>query len=756
MAKMTEQDLLQFLDEEASQAFHFIEGEIASDRVKAMRSYMREPYGTEEDGRSAVVASDVFDAVEGMLPDLIEVFTASDKAVVFDAVGPEDADAAEQVTNACNYVFYKQNSGFFVLYSAFKDGLMLKTGGVKWYYEKKRTPTFTRYRGVDEMQLAVFLTTNPNAEVVEQEAAEPSQEELAMHAEASQQFTAAGLEPPPLPKRLNVKIKTIEEKGAVRVVALPPDELHVSRRQDSILLDECPYVAHVVEKTLSEIRQMGYDVTVEDVKAAQNEEHTADKDYRETQRGGKWGWWKDDNELDESMVRGYLREEYVLVDFDGDGIAERRRIMRLGQKVLDNEECSHVPMAAWTPYILTHQFNGLSVADLVEDFQRIHTEVLRAQLDNLALANTQETIVLTDAQGSPMANIDDLLNRRPGGILRERTQGAIRPYQERWQGIEAMPMLEQLQVSKENRTGYTRYSQGLDANSLNKTATGVQMIMNASQKRMKLMARIAAEALVAPMFRGIFKTLSDSDMEEISFQLNGKFVRYNPQEWRDQFNMTINVGIGIGDVQQQQQFLMQIAQAQAMAMGSPLGGKLVTPKNIFNTQVRLAENAGFKNPGEFWTDPGEGPVQTPPPPPDPKVMLEQAKLQQTQQKDVASFQFDQQKTAEAMAWEREKFDKQLAFDAAEAQRERQFKLQMEALKASPKEEPPETGEVEEPSQTDVLLAQVLETMQGITQVLSAPRQIVRDPESGIAVGVDVGGVVRPIERGPDGRAIGIQ
>jgi hypothetical protein len=756
MAKMSESDLLQFLDEEASQAFHFVEGEIASDRVKAMRSYMREPYGTEEEGRSAVVASDVFDAVEGMLPDLIEVFTASDKAVVFDAVGPEDVEAAEQVTNACNYVFYKQNSGFFVLYSAFKDGLMLKTGGVKWYYEKKRTPTFTRYRGVDEMQLAVFLTTNPNAEVVEQEEAEPSPEELAMHAEAAQQFTAAGLEPPPLPKRLHVKIKTIEEKGAVRVVALPPDELQVSRRQDSILLDECPYVAHVVEKTLSEIRQMGYTVDVSDLKSAQSEEHTADKDYRETQRGGKWGWWQDDNELDESMVRGYLREEYVLVDFDGDGIAERRRILRLGQLVLENEECSHVPIAAWTPYILTHQFNGLSVADLVEDFQRIHTEVLRAQLDNLALANTQETVVLTDAQGSPMANIDDLLNRRPGGILRERMQGAIRPYQERWQGIEAMPMLEQLQVSKENRTGYTRYSQGLDANSLNKTATGVQMIMNASQKRMKLMARIAAEALVAPMFRGIFKTLSDSDMEEISFQLNGQFVRYNPQEWRDQFNMTINVGIGTGDVQQQQQFLMQIAQAQAMAMGSPLGGKLVTPKNIYNTQVRLAENAGFKNPGEFWTDPGEGPMQMPPPAPDPKVMLEKEKLQQTQQKDVANFQLDQQKTAAEMAWEREKFDKQLAFDAEQAERDRQFKLQMEAMKASSQPEAPEIEQDDQPSQTDVLLAQVLETMQGITQVLSAPRQIVRDPESGMAVGVDVGGVVRPIQRGQDGRAIGIQ
>lgn len=756
MAKMSESDLLQFLDEEASQAFHFTEGEIASDRVRAMRSYMRAPYGTEEEGRSAVVASDTFDAVEGILPDLIEVFTSSDKAVVFEPVGPEDEESAEQVTNACNYVFYKQNNGFMILYTAIKDALLLKTGGVKWYWETKRTPTFTRYRNVDEMQLAVFLTTNPNAKVVEKEEAEPTEEELAAQAETSQQFIAAGLEPPPLPVRFNVKIKTVEEKGCVRVCAIPPDELQVSRRHDTILLDECPYVAHVVEKTMSELKEMGYEVSVEELRAAQNAEHTADRDYRETQRGGRWGWWQDDNELDDSMVRGYLREEYVLVDFDGDGIAERRRVVRIADKVLENEECSHVPIAAWTPYILTHQFNGLSVADLVEDFQRIHTEIWRQQLDNLALANNQETVVLETATG-PQVNIDDLLNRRPGGIIREKVQGAARPYMERWQGIEAMPMLEQLSVAKENRTGYTRYSQGLDGDSLNKTATGVQMIMNASQKRMKLMARIVAEALVAPMFRGIFKTLTDYGMQKIAYRLNGKFVEYDPQEWRDQYDMSINVGIGTGDHIQQSAFLRQMAQAQAMAINSPLAGKLITPKNIYNLQARLVENAGFKNPGEFWTDPDT--VQEPPgpPPPDPKVMLEQAKLQGEQQKTAATLQFDQQKTAAEMQWEREKFAMQLRFDAEQAERDKQFKLQMESLKSAPVV-PVSVEPMDEPmpSQTDVLLAQVLETMQGMTQMLSAPRQIVRDPETGVAVGVDVGGVVRPIERGPDGRAIGIQ
>jgi hypothetical protein len=655
MTKMTDAELVAFLNDEARQAHLFNDGELQEERTRAMRSYTREPYGNEEEGRSAVVASDVFDAVEGMLPDLIEVFTSSDKAVVFEPVGPEDEESAEQVTNSCNYVFYKQNNGFLILYTALKDALLLKTGSVKWFNDKKRLPTFSRYSNVDEMQIALFLQQNPEAEIVEQEEVEPEQEELA-------QFQLADM---PFSRRFNVKVKTVEEKSYCCVVAIPPEELQVSRRHDSPLLQDCPYVCHVTRRSVSDLRQMGYDVDASEVRAATYENVT---DYREN-NGGRFDDWEDEDPADETMVRGYLRDEYVLMDYDGDGIAERRNIVRLGDRVLVNRECSHVPIAAWTPYIMTHAFNGLSVADLVEDFQRIHTTIMRQQLDNLYLANNQETIVTMDSQGNPLADIDSLLNRRPGGIIMEKQPNSVRPYSERWQGIEAMPMLEQLQMEKENRTGWTRYSQGLDGDSLNKTATGAQMIMNASQKRMKLMARIAAECLVAPMFQGIFKTLTDNGMEEISYKLNGKFVKYNPQEWRDQYDMTINVGIGTGDVQQQNMFLQQIAQTQAMVAQSPFAKSLMSPDKFYNVQARLAENAGFKNPQEFWVDPSTVPPDDAPPPPDPKVVLEQEKLKN-----------EQMKTQAEMVQKSEQAEMDRQFKASEAEKDRQFKLAMEQMR----------------------------------------------------------------------------
>lgn len=646
MAKMDELELLGILNTEEQDARDYVHGDLAEKRASAYREYLRLPYGNEQDGRSSVVSSDVLDTIEGMLPDLLDVFVSSDKAVQFDPVSKEDEEAAAQATDACNYVFYKQNNGFMALYSAAKDGLLMKTGGLKWWWEEKRTPSFQTYRGVDEMQLAMWLAANPKAEVVEKDQREePLKDEMGNVVSVRAVY--------------DVKIKTVETKGKVKISPVPPDELLISRRHNSILLDDCPYVAHVTRRTLSDVREMGYDVDAEDMRSAESENEAMDRALRRPVADTA-----DELRTDGPMAEGWLKEEYVLVDFDGDGIAERRQIIRLGDKILSNQEVSHVPIAAWTPYILTHRFDGLSVAEIVSDIQRINTEIVRQSLDNLYFANNQRLRVLTDAQGNPQANIDDLLNSRPGGIVREFVQGAVNPLEQPWIGAQTLPMLEYLSTVKENRTGYTRYSQGMDSNSLNKTARGVSLIMNASQKRMKLMARIMAEALVAPTMRGVFKTLTDYCIEKLSFRLRNNYVQYDPQEWRDGYDMTINVGLGTGDKEQQHAMLMQIAQTQAQAVQAGALDKLVSMQNIYNTQARIIENAGFKDADEFWLDPSKQPPQQPQPPqPDPnEVMKQQTELQKAQIDQQTKLQTAQIEAESKMRIERERMQYQHSHD----------------------------------------------------------------------------------------------
>ena len=87
------------------------------------------------DGRSKAVSTDVADTVEGLMPSLMDIFTAADEVVRFEPVGPEDVAAAEQERDYVNHVFMQQNAGFIVLYSFIKDALLSKVGIVKVWWE---------------------------------------------------------------------------------------------------------------------------------------------------------------------------------------------------------------------------------------------------------------------------------------------------------------------------------------------------------------------------------------------------------------------------------------------------------------------------------------------------------------------------------------------------------------------------------------------------------------------------------------------
>lgn len=613
--KMDDLTLLSLLNGKEDEASSYVHGTLAGEREKAMREYFREPYGNEEEGWSTIVSSDVQDTVEWILPSLLEIFTATDKAVSFDPTGKEDVQAAEQATDGCNYVFYKQNNGFMNLYTAFKDALTVKNCAVMWRKHDKQVPKTDTLKGMTLEQIA-YLEQESGAEVVQ----------------ASDEYPAMGPDGQPIigedgqPITLvDIKVKTVEKRSIVKIEAFPPEDLLIERNWTSPLLQECPYVARLMRVTLSDLREMGYDVSAEDMSAGDSaSEVSADAEYRKNRSGQ--GDYREIEPDDESQLEGWLRIEFVLVDYDGDGIAERRCIYRLKDRILKNEEVSHVPIATTSPIINTHRWDGMSMAEAVSDLMQLKTELLRQTLNSLYLANNPRTKVLTDSQWSPLANLDDLLDSRPGGILRQRDPNAIQEHVTPWVGQQSFPMLEYVDGMRENRTGVTRYNQGIDANSLNKTASGISQIMSASQQRIKLIARIFAETLVAPIFQGVLKLLTEGGMDKLAFRLRGEFVQFDPNEWRDQYDMTINVGLGTGDEQQQAGHLQMIFQNQMalMQMG------LATPKEIYSTMTKLTENAGFKNVGDFWVDPASGQQ----PPQNPQMMQMQQAIQQLQQENA--------------------------------------------------------------------------------------------------------------------------
>jgi hypothetical protein len=391
--------------------------------------------------------------------------------------------------------------------------------------------------------------------------------------------------------------------------------------------------------TLSDLKQMGFDVEPGDLKSSDNLDYTpgthtrlSDVDRVDQIIEDVFAAETDD----ESMTEGWLRIEFALVDVDGDGIAERVCVYRLSDKILKVEVVSHVPIATSSPILNPHRWDGMSIADAVADLQKLHTELIRESLNNLHLTNRPRTKVLTDANWNPMVNIDDLLDSRAGGVIRQRDVNAVTEQVIPFAAAASMPMLEYVQGMRENRTGVSRTSMGMNPDSLNNTATGRQIDQSAAMQRIELIARIIAETLVKPIFQGILKVLTDGDMEKMVFRLRNEFVEYDPNEWRDFYDMTINVGLGTGDTQQKAAQLMAVYQMQQAGMQMGIS----TPKHIFNTMAKIVENAGFKDVQNFIQDPEANPQ--PPQVPMP-IQLEQAKAQTDAQKFQMQLQADIQK-----------------------------------------------------------------------------------------------------------------
>jgi hypothetical protein len=675
MAKMDKEELLELLRSKEQAAAHYVHGVLGSEREKAMQAYHRLPYGNEQEGWSSVITSDVQDTVEWLLPSLLKTFTSTDKAVSFEPSTAADVKPAEQATDACNYVFYKQNNGFLTLYTAIKDALTLGNCAVMWRKETSEVVSSMPFKGATPEMLAMLLQEGD--EITEQEEApiidpQTGQPAIDMMGQPIMGF--------------NGRFKRVEEKTIIKVEAFNPADLLVDREWTSPLLGECPYVARLYEVTLSDLKQMGFkDVTAEELRAS-SVSNESERVISITSRDGYSLNDTDDTSdqsADDSLAKGWLRIEYVLADIDGDGIAELNCIYRLENEILKSEIVSHVPFATFSPVLNTHRWDGLSIVDLVGDLQKLHTELLRQKLNSIYLTVNPRHTVLTDSQGSPYANMDDFLNMRPGAAVRQTRPDSIQQLITPPAGGDVMPMLDYISGMREERTGVSRTSQGLNPDSLNNTATGRALDQSAAQQRIELIARIIAEVLLKPTFLGVLKLLTDGDMKKLSFRLRDEFVEYDPNEWRDQYDMTVNVGLGSGDANQKLQALQMIAQNQIALM--PMG--LATPDNIYHVQSKIVEAAGFKDVQNFIKDPQGQPP--PPPPQDPALQIEQMKQQGAAQTNQFKAQQEMQtlqmttQLQDAQHQREMQRDMEVERNKQEMQaRDNQFQAQLDAQKES--------------------------------------------------------------------------
>lgn len=663
---MQEFDLQAILDNEIDNAIGYINTETVEERRNALMAYNREPYGNEVEGRSTIVTGEVAEAVDGALPQLIRVFTQSDDVVRFEPKAPGDEEAAKQATEYCNWVLMNDNPGFEVFQTWFKDALLQKNGIVKVWWNDETSVDKESYKDLTEEELALLLADG-QMEIVSQE-----QNQVGEVPTMVPDATGAPVQTIQPIFSYNVKVKKVNKKGSVKVENVPPEEFLISKKARRI--DDAPFVAHRRLTTRSELIAMGFKAKdVDTLPMFDDLTFTPERVARFPN-----GEQPDDPSLDTSMDEIETFECYIRTDYDGDGIAELRRVFYAGGTILENEEADFIPFCSVCPIPMPHKFFGHSLADRVVDIQKIKTTVTRQMLDNLYLSNNARMAVV-DGQ----VNLDDMLTVTPGGIVRVKNPAAITPLAVPLVANQAFPMLGYMDQVQQKRTGVTETSQGLDPNILqNTTATAIAMVQNAGAAKVELIARIFAETGVKDLFRRILHLVCKYQDKQRIVRMRGKFVAVDPREWNNEYDMTVNVGLGTGNREQQMAMTAAVLQKQEQILGTMgMANPFVSPAQYRNTLGRFIESAGFKDTNEFFreiTPEIEQQILAPQQPqPDPAtaalMQSAQAQIEIDRAKALNDIEIAKGKAAAQIQLEREKAAAQLQLKTAEFQAEAQLK-----------------------------------------------------------------------------------
>ena len=614
--KMTEDELASKLSQEIEQATGHMNSELSGQREDNMKYYLGEKFGNEIDGRSEIVTTDVRDTVEYIMPSLMRIFTTHQNVAEFEPQGPEDVEMAKQATDYVNYVFNRQNNGFKVLYDVFKDALISKTGIVKHYWEEKTEVSTEHYENLTEIEYQAVLA-NDELEVLQHT------EKIVQEA----QLDENGLMISPEIISHDLKAKRTKTGGQVRVVSVPPEEFLISRR--AVDIESAKFICHRVKKSVSDLILEGYDPKVVENMPSYSQSQA---EYNE-ERLARFSYDDDAIPPDEGSGANrkiWLDECYTHIDFDGDGIAELRKITKGGNEILENIEIDYIPFSTICPLPIPHKFYGMSVADTVKDIQLIKSTIVRNILDNMYLTNNARYAVLAG-----QVELDDLLTSRPGGIVRMRAPGAVTPLPTPQISPDAFNMVRYLDQVREERSGVSKMTQGLNPDVLTShvTSGAISAATESAMQRTELIARIFAETGIKDVFRCIYQLVQRYEDREKMVFLNNRFVPIDPSKWKDKLNCTVNVGVGSGSQQSKMQTMSSIMNIMQGLVQNGGMGSLVTPQNIYNAVSEFMAQSGYKNSDMFVSNP-----QMMPPPQPPQPSIEEKVQQQKAQVELQKLQ----------------------------------------------------------------------------------------------------------------------
>ena len=614
-------------------------------RADLFNEYMGEPYGDEVDGRSAFVSSDISDAVESTLPDIIDVFTASENVVTFLPVGAEDEPAAEQETDVVNHVFWKMNPGFLILYTWIKEALTQQNSYVKQGWVDKYRVEIEDFEDLDEQELLSILRDKQGTEyeVLDRSDFQVAQVPNPQTGQVEERIIPETDPKTGQPVPIRIKLRCITREKRYEICNIPQEDFFCTSDWHSISLDGIPVCGHRRKIEVGELLAMGFDE--ESLKAADEEyeqEQTTERHDTEDSRQ----YSLSDNDDDWGATRLItVYEAYVRHDMDEDGTAELCKVWAVGDgsqilKWEDGtdavEEVSDHPFSCITPFIVPHRHVGRSLAELIRDIQRVKTVLMRHGLDSIYATNYARPM-FDEMQGNSEQLYQDLMNPDPGAPI--RTGGIPIEWTKPPQVVgDILPILGMMDSLAEKRTGSTQYAQGMATEALNNTAAStVAQVRDWVTMRKMLIARTFAETGFKDMFRRIHKDLRSGPHRDLAMKLRNQWVAVNPRQWKTRTDLTVAVGMGTGDRDTIREGMMLLAQTQEkmLAAGMPMVGM----QEVRATAEKVMSTYGIEDIPPYIKDPSQIPPEQPKEPEqDPRMAIAMQQMQMQQQKQQQDFE----------------------------------------------------------------------------------------------------------------------
>jgi len=623
--------------------------------------------------RSKAVSTDIAEAVETVLPDLMDIFTGGEDVAAFAPSSQEDEERAQQETDWVNWTAFQKLPGFLLLYTAIKDALQVDTGCLytRWQDNEVTEDEEVFGKSAVELQMAV---QDGGAQLVG-----PGK--------------PAGTSPDGVPL-FDAVLRKNYDKGCIKSDAIDPTNLTVA--QDATLdVNANVYQAIRTFPRAQALLDQGFakdkvaQLPAYSQKSDEQTDQARDVAGETTATANSAEGSGPEGADGKSLMRTVeVHTHFIRADIEGKGKSQLWQIEtdEACKVILHKRKVDRTGLSCGTPFINAHRFYGTSLAEKLIEVQKIKTALLRLMLDSGYFAMNQRVEIAMDQ--ATEHTIADLMRNEPLVPVRTKNGNGIKPLQAGQLNFDVGMALEYASTMGELRTGVVRNAQGLNPDTLHDTAKGAMALMTMAQKRVRMIARILAETLIKGWFLDIHALSRKHATRAEKIQLRGKWVDVNPSEFGDRSDMVIEVGVGAGGKEMELAALGKILEMQKEILINH--GPVASWQNAYNALKRFCERAGFKAPELFFTDPaaekakkeeenakrvatGQPPIEEPPEPPSPEQMKVQGELQLQEKKHADTMQLEGQKAQAKQASDQQQAALKAQQDAAQADRDFQLK-----------------------------------------------------------------------------------